>query len=577
MTLYTDGLIIRRDRNILDDVVTGQFDAAEAAAVESFVRSPVSSAFRTNELTDAELGEVIRPAMTARGYTSPEVRAEPETPLLTAEQARARIKEEGLDLTVDDAGIRAGALDILIERKREETKRKFILDNAPASTIPIQLLAGFAASAIDPVNIAAAFVPVIGPTRYAAMLAKTGSTAGRFGVRAGVGALEGAVGTALVEPIVLNAAKREQADYDLADSLLNVTFGTVLGGGLHSVGGYVSDAIKARTLATIDAEAPRSIATPTERSTATLPQALGRISDDSMEGLRLSLARGIEADRSTLAAAASRQAADELTPIIRAELESSTAGRQPNVRDLKAERETVQVALDRIDESFKVRAKEFQATLPRKQAERAARKAIEGERQQLTARRGEIDSKLELNRQAEQAGADLASIRRGEIPDSYQARVAERADEIARGFDLKDTARAKAEAAPWQVRENALRAAVAQSVTGRPVSIEAVFDLADPVKRPAALEQIKQPATRSADPAAERASRAADDALKTKDIADPATLDKLLADELALTDEMVRQAGINPASIYREADELLADAETYAAAYRAAALCQLRN
>jgi hypothetical protein len=97
------------------------------------------------------------------------------------------------------------------------------------------------------------------------------------------------------------------------------------------------------------------------------------------------------------------------------------------------------------------------------------------------------------------------------------------------------------------------------------------------VKRPAALEQIKQPATRSADPAAERASRAADDALKTKDIADPATLDKLLADELALTDEMVRQAGINPASIYREADELLADAETYAAAYRAAALCQLRN
>ncbi|QUE74388.1 hypothetical protein [Stutzerimonas stutzeri] len=575
MTLYTDGLIIRRDRNILDDVVTGQFDAAEAAAVESFVRSPIPSAYRNNELTNAEKGPVEMQAYPAYGI--PERRAEPETPLLTAEQARARIKEEGLDLIVEDSGIRAGALDILIERKRAENQRKFILDNAPASTIPIQLLAGFAASAIDPVNIAAAFVPVIGPTRYAAMLAKTGSTAGRFGVRAGVGALEGAVGTALVEPIVLNAAKREQADYDLADSLLNVTFGTVLGGGLHSVGGYVSDAIKARTLATIDAEAPRSIATPTERSTATLPQALGRISDDSMEGLRLSLARGIEADRSTLAAAASRQAADELTPIIRADLESSTAGRQPNVRDLKAERETVQVALERIDESFKVRAKEFQATLPRKQAERAAREAIEGERQQLTARRGEIDSKLELNRQAEQAGADLASIRRGEIPDSYRARVAERADEIARGFDLKDTARAKAEAAPWQVRENALRAAVAQSVTGRPVSIEAVFDLADPVKRPAALEQIKQPATRSADPAAGRASRAADDALKTKDIADPATLDKLLADELALTDEMVRQAGINPASIYREADELLADAETYAAAYRAAALCQLRN
>jgi len=187
MTLFTDGLVIRRDRNLLDDVVTGQFDAAEAAFDQAMFENPTSAARRIGELNRAEQGDVISPAYPAYGI--PERRAEPETPMLTAEQARARIKEEGLDLTVDDAGIRAGALDILIERKREETKRKFILDNAPASTVPVQLLAGFAASALDPINVASAFVPVVGEARYASMLARAGqSVAARAAVRAQVGA-----------------------------------------------------------------------------------------------------------------------------------------------------------------------------------------------------------------------------------------------------------------------------------------------------------------------------------------------------------------------------------------------------
>ena len=38
------------------------------------------------------------------------------------------------------------------------------------------------------------------------------------------------MGTALVEPIVLTAAQREQSDYDLVDSFIAVSFGTILGG-----------------------------------------------------------------------------------------------------------------------------------------------------------------------------------------------------------------------------------------------------------------------------------------------------------------------------------------------------------
>src|SRR3546814_3141583 len=112
--------------------------------------NPTNASRRIGELNRAEQGAIEMQAYPAYGI--PERRAEPETPLLTAEQARARIKEEGLDLTVEDSGIRAGALDILIERKREEVKRKLILDNAPASTIPVQLLAGFGASVLDPIN-----------------------------------------------------------------------------------------------------------------------------------------------------------------------------------------------------------------------------------------------------------------------------------------------------------------------------------------------------------------------------------------------------------------------------------------
>lgn len=577
MTLFTEGLIIRRDRNILDDVVTGQFDAAEAAWDQQAFENPVAAARRLAQLDEAEQGRVVRPAMTARGYTSPAVRAEPETPLLTAEQARARIKEEGLDLTVDDSGIRAGALDILIERKREETKRKFILDNAPASTVPVQLLAGFAASVLDPINVASAFVPIVGEARYASLLAKAGKSAmARAAVRAKVGAVEGAVGAALVEPLVLYASAQDQADYGAVDSLLNVAFGSVLGGGLHSAGGYISDVRRGTLLEGVKAKSP---AIPGQTPAKISPQQFAlRVDDDPMLALRDSLERGIQADRVRLAEDAGRQARETLIPEIRAELQEVASGKLPNVRDLKAEQSAIQKTLDTLDDTFKARAKEFQGQrMSRKQAERAARDAIAEERQRLNERKAELESATDVNRQAEIARGELNALQRGEIPQRFQERIDAETNRIASGFDLRQTARAKAEAAPWQVRESALRAAIAQSVTGRPVNVEAIFDLADPNKRAAALQRLKERVETVADPEGEVASRAAGETSDALDGTDLEGAERMLADEQALTDEMAAQAGIDLKPYLREANELAADAETYAAAYRAAALCQLRN
>lgn len=575
MTLFTDGLIIRKDRNILDDVVTGQFDAAEASFDQAMFENPTSAVRRIGELNRAEDGRVEMQAYPAYGIA--ERRAEPETPLLTAEQARARIKEEGLDLTVEDSGIRAGALDILIERKREEVKRKLILDNAPASTIPVQLLAGFGASVLDPINVASAFVPIVGEARYASMLARAGtSVAARAAVRAQVGAVEGAVGAAIVEPLVLYASAQDQADYGAVDSLLNVAFGSVMGGGLHSAGGYISDVRRGTLLDGVKAETPAI----TGQAPAKIsPQQFAlRVDEDPMLALRDSLERGIQGDRARMAEDAGRQARETLMPEIRAELQEIASGKLPNVRDLKIEQRAIQSKLDTLDDTFKARAKEFQGQrMSRKQAERAARDSIAEERLRLNERKAEIESATDVNRQAEIARGELNALQRGEIPQRYQSRIDAETGRITGGFDLRQTARAKAEAAPWQVRESALRAAVAQSVTGRPVNVEAIFDLADPAKRAAALQRLKEPVETVADPEGEVASYAAGETADALDGTDLDGMERMLADEQALTDEMAAQAGIDLKPFMREADELAADAETYAAAYRAAALCQLRN
>jgi hypothetical protein len=577
MTLFTDGLVVRRDRNLLDDVVTGQFDAAEASFDQAMFENPTSAARRISELNREEQGAVVSPAYPAYGIQ--ERRAEPETPLLTAEQARARIKEEGLDLTVEDSGIRAGALDILIERKREEIKRKFILDNAPASTVPVQLLAGFAASALDPINVASAFVPVVGEARYASMLARAGqSVAARAAVRAQVGAIEGAVGAAMVEPLILYASARDQADYDMTNSLLNVAFGSVLGGGLHSAGGLIGDIRRGNLLDAVKVEAPEIAPSISATPRAAAQEFALRVDENPMLALRDSLDRGIAADRIKLAEDAGRQAREALIPEIRAELSEVAAGRLPNVRDLRVEQAAVQRTLDTLDDTFKARAKEFQGQrMTRKQAERAARDAIAEERQRLNDRKAELESATDVNRQAEIARGELSALQRGEIPQRYQERIDAETKRIASGFDLRQTARSKAEAAPWQVREAALRAAVAQSVTGRAVDVEAFFDLTNPGKRQAALQRIKEPVETVADPEGEIAGYAADETAKMLDGTDLPGAQKMLEDELALTEEIAAQAGLDVAPYLRDANALAADAETYAAAYRAAALCQLRT
>lgn len=578
MTIFTDGLIQRPGRNILDDVATGSFDAAEAAFDDAWFNNPTTSAYRINELDAAQLGEVIQPEQKDRGYVAPEIRRAPDTPMLTPEDARAQVKESGLDIKVPDTGIRQGALDILIRRNREQRERQIVLENAPASTVPLQLLTGFAASAIDPINLASAFIPVVGEARYASMLASATTRAARFAVRARVGAIQGAIGAAVVEPLPLAAAQQDQTDYGISDTMLNIAFGGVLGGGLHGAGGLISDMRRRNVLAdTVNQVALESEPGVTARRSP-LSRALETGDDDPMVALRESLENGIARDREQIEANARTQAHEELAPVIREELEQIAAGKLPNVADLRAEVRAVDRTLSTLDDQYRPLAKEYQSQgMSRKQAESAARESIATQREQLVQRRAEVEESLRGNQQAELARADLSRLNNGELPEQFNPRLIDRASQISAGFDIRPSFRAVAEAAPWYTRQTALRSAVAQAVSGREIDVEPIFNLEDPLKRVDAMERLKQTPARRVDAEGERSSLQADESLRFADEDEMTMLDRQVQEEEALTQEMAAQADVDIAPYTREADQLQRDAETYAAAYRAAAVCQLRT
>lgn len=130
-------------------------------------------------------------------------------------------------------------VDIMVSKKEEERERQSIIQRGPAGSWnpfsagfyvgAAKFGTGLAVSMLDPINIGASFIPVFGQARFAALAARTSLRTARLAR----GVTAGAVGAALVEPLVYSAAKRVQADYGAADSLLNIAFGSILGGGLH--------------------------------------------------------------------------------------------------------------------------------------------------------------------------------------------------------------------------------------------------------------------------------------------------------------------------------------------------------
>lgn len=173
-------------------------------------------------------------------------------------QNNERVPRDELNKKYSDLGLFfeddefQSVVDIMVKEKQEEKDRQSIIQRGPkGSWNPFKsgfyvgaakVGTGLAVSLADPFNVALSFVPIVGQSKFAYMAARTSLRTARLTK----GAVEGAVGAAILEPIVYNVAQKLQADYDLTDSLLNVTFGTVIGGGLHVGVGKLKDMNTAR-------------------------------------------------------------------------------------------------------------------------------------------------------------------------------------------------------------------------------------------------------------------------------------------------------------------------------------------
>lgn len=215
-----------------------------AVAQDAWNMNPLQSANRAYQLSEAIVG----------GYDIDEsdggipaiTHVPPRTSRLELEEQQQRIRAAGLEGALQPTqGYTEESLDIIIQRKQEELAIREVREAAPMSYAPLGLAAGLGTALADPVNVAAAFFPVVGEARAFSLLRGASGVWGRAGVRAGIGAVEGAVGSAVVEPTIRAAKTFEQADYEMLDSLLNVGFGAIFSAALRPAAGFFGERLRA--------------------------------------------------------------------------------------------------------------------------------------------------------------------------------------------------------------------------------------------------------------------------------------------------------------------------------------------
>ena len=198
------------------------------------------------------LGDFEAPLMGVPDELSKSLANQPE---VSIDAARQRIKESGLSINLPDRStIKQGYLDLLLSRAREKREQEATIARGPSGFIPGALSVGtsFAVGAVDPLNAAAMFLPVVGEARYGKLLGSAADTImGRAAVRAAAGAETGAYLGAAKVPLDLLAAGEDGRDYGYVDALQSIiesagTFGLMHGA--FGLGGDVYRSLRGRPL-----------------------------------------------------------------------------------------------------------------------------------------------------------------------------------------------------------------------------------------------------------------------------------------------------------------------------------------
>ena len=222
-------MLYRQEREENQNFIPAPFDPGtteylKTGAQTALYHSPFMGVYRATEL-----------ALEEWDWTNP------NSEKISPEEATQKYGMDGL-LKFDEP-IHPGAADLMMKRKQAELAREHTLTSG--ATGPLRKLGGLgvslAATLIDPINLASMFVPVVGEARFARLVQMTGGSMVK--ARLIAGAIEGAVGAAMVEPFILLPAMQEQANYTLKDSAVNMGFGAILGGAMHAAAGAIGDRI----------------------------------------------------------------------------------------------------------------------------------------------------------------------------------------------------------------------------------------------------------------------------------------------------------------------------------------------
>ena len=162
---------------------------------------------------------------------------------MSAEEANNKF---GIDGHVSfDGDINYFKAKLIHDYKQAELERMQMLElgNTTLFRKSVFFTSGFVGQALDPINLASMFIPVVSDARFAQLAAKFGMTKARLLA----GGIEAAVGSAMIEPMsYLSKAVGEQNIYGPQDTIMNLTVGTIFGAGLRAGGGFLGDLVSAR-------------------------------------------------------------------------------------------------------------------------------------------------------------------------------------------------------------------------------------------------------------------------------------------------------------------------------------------
>lgn len=170
-------------------------------------------------------------------------------PYISKADADSIAEQNGVRLNISSSGVSRAALDIMIGDELDRQRKQSIIDRAPstAGSWVVGKGAGFAAGFADPIGLAANFVPVVGQGTRIAQMANASRMATRLVGRAAVGAVEGAVGAAMFEPLMVAAKHGAGREHGMMDVATDIAGGAAMGGVLHPAVGGFADSYRALT------------------------------------------------------------------------------------------------------------------------------------------------------------------------------------------------------------------------------------------------------------------------------------------------------------------------------------------